>query len=147
MMLPIEFLFWVLKLDMLHLRYLEHQESAHRFNPLHHVNIEESIGCHKIVLYWQRYIFSVNTSCKSEGILLLLHSDDKTTIGYSAYQFKCWWLHWICSKKALLDSDIVVTLAAMAKARILLRVVYVPHTGQNVCQKAALIFGSLASEQ
>lgn len=85
MMLPIEFLFWVLKLDMLHDRYLEPQESAHRFNPLHHVNIEESIGCHKIVLYWQRYIFSLNTSCKSEGILLLLHSDDKTTLVYSAY--------------------------------------------------------------
>jgi hypothetical protein len=50
-------------------------------------------------------------------------------------------LHWICSKKALLDSDIVVMLVAMAKARLLLRVVYVPHTGQNVCRKAALIFG------
>lgn len=42
-------------------------------------------------------------------------------------------LHWICSKKALLDSDIVVMLVAMTKARLLLRVVYVPHTGQNVC--------------
>jgi hypothetical protein len=91
MMLPIEFLFWVLKLDMLHDRYLEHQESARGFNPLHHVNIEESIGCHKIVLYWQSYMFSLNTSCKSEGILLLLPSDDKTTLVYSAYQLECWW--------------------------------------------------------
>lgn len=57
MMLPIEFLVWVLKLDMLHDRYLEHQESAHGFNPLHHVNIEESIRCHKIVLYWKGTFF------------------------------------------------------------------------------------------
>jgi hypothetical protein len=49
-------------------------------------------------------------------------------------------LHWICSKKALLDSDIMVMLVAMAKARILLRVVLCSSHGAECMSKGSTHF-------